>query len=265
MAMPVDDPAAIAVIEWIRPEAGGNRIGPPDWPVAVEIVFPWEEMRHYHPEHIDMNWGTTVIIDPIDLITAYVWESKLDFIARRAVLPLLEADRQVAIHRGGRQIVAVSRIKEVLGPADASQPSPLSRPGQPPVSPPDQTREVIAAATINWLSPETGGLDHPPTTGSFTVIASFFGGGPDTMLYSLAGGTASFLSMALLKKYTGLSVIGISAAGGFLHNIAQLLVAAAVMETTALFSYAPVLGVIGILTGVCIGTTARFVLQKVPG
>ena len=79
MAMPVDDPAATAVIEWIRPEAGGNRIGPPDWPVAVEIVFPWEAMRHYHPEHIDMNWGTTVIIDPIDLITAYVWESKLDF------------------------------------------------------------------------------------------------------------------------------------------------------------------------------------------
>ena len=132
MAMPVDDPAATAVIEWIRPEAGGNRTGPPGWPVAVEIVFPWEEMRHYRPEHIDMNWGTTVIIDPVDLITAYVWESKLDFIARRAVLPLLEADRQVAIHRGGRQIVAVSRIKEVLGPADASQPSPLPRPGQPP-------------------------------------------------------------------------------------------------------------------------------------
>lgn len=85
------------------------------------------------------------------------------------------------------------------------------------------------------------------------------------MLYSLAGGAASFLSMALLKKYTGLSVIAISAAGGFLHNIAQLLVAAAVMETTALFSYAPVLGVIGILTGICIGTAARFVLQKVPG
>lgn len=176
MAMPVDDPAATAVIEWIRPEAGGNRTGPPDWPVAVEIVFPWEVMRHYHPEHIDMNWGTTVIIDPIDLITAYVWESKLDFIARRAVLPLLEADRQVAIHRGGRQIVAVSRIKKILGPAGASQSSPLPRPGRPPVSPPDQTREVIAAATINWLSPETGGLDHPPTTGSFTVIASFFGG-----------------------------------------------------------------------------------------
>ena len=134
MAMPVDDPAATAVIEWIRPEAGGNRTGPPDWPVAVEIVFPWEAMRYYHPEHIDMNWGTTVIIDPIDLITAYIWESKLDFIARRAVLPLLEADRQVAIHRGGRQIVAVSRIKEILGPASASQSSPLPRPGQPPPS-----------------------------------------------------------------------------------------------------------------------------------
>ena len=55
MAMPVDDPAATAVIEWIRPEAGGNRTGPPGWPVAVEIVFPWEEMRHYRPEHIELG------------------------------------------------------------------------------------------------------------------------------------------------------------------------------------------------------------------
>jgi len=47
--------------------------------------------------------------------------------------------------------------------------------------------------------------------------------------------------------------------------LAGPVVAAAVMETTALLSYAPVLGVIGILTGVCIGTAARFVLQKVPG
>ena len=95
------------------------------------------------------------------------------------------------------------------------------------------------------------------------VLASAFGGGLAPMPYSLAGGAASFAAMALLKRYTQLSIVGISAAGGFLHNMAQLLVAAAVLETTALFVYAPVLGAVGILTGILIGITAQSILQKI--
>ena len=95
------------------------------------------------------------------------------------------------------------------------------------------------------------------------LLASALGGGLAPMLYSLAGGTASFAAMALLKKHTQLSIVGISAAGGFLHNMAQLLVAAAVMQTTALFFYAPVLGFVGILTGILIGISARSILQKI--
>ena len=95
------------------------------------------------------------------------------------------------------------------------------------------------------------------------VLASAFGGGLAPMIYSLAGGAASFAAMVLLKRYTQLSIVGISAAGGFLHNMAQLLVAAAVLETTALFVYAPVLGIVGILTGILIGITARGILQKI--
>ena len=94
-------------------------------------------------------------------------------------------------------------------------------------------------------------------------LASALGGGLAPMLYSLAGGAASFAAMALLKKHTQLSIVGISAAGGFLHNMAQLLVAAAVMQTTALFSYAPVLGFVGILTGIGIGMSAQIILQKI--
>lgn len=94
------------------------------------------------------------------------------------------------------------------------------------------------------------------------LLASFFGGGPASMLYSLAGGTASFTGMALLKKHTQLSVVGISAAGGFLHNMAQLAAAAAVMETTALFTYAPILGAAGVLTGIAVGLLTRSVLSK---
>lgn len=97
------------------------------------------------------------------------------------------------------------------------------------------------------------------------VLASAFGGGLAPMLYSLAGGAASFAAMALLKRCTQFSIVGISAAGGFLHNMAQLLVAAAVLETTALFVYAPVLGIVGILTGILIGIAAQIILQKISG
>ena len=95
------------------------------------------------------------------------------------------------------------------------------------------------------------------------LLASTLGGGVAPMLYSLAGGAASFTAMVLLKQHTQLSIVGISAVGGFLHNMAQLLVAAAVMQTTALFSYAPVLGFIGILTGIGIGIAAQVTLQKI--
>ena len=95
------------------------------------------------------------------------------------------------------------------------------------------------------------------------LLSSFFGGGIAPMLYSLAGGAASFAAMVLLKKYTQLSIVGISAAGGFLHNMGQLLVAAAVMQASALFSYAPVLGFVGILTGIGIGVAAQTILQKI--
>ena len=95
------------------------------------------------------------------------------------------------------------------------------------------------------------------------LLASTLGGGVAPMLYSLAGGAASFTAMVLLKQHTQLSIVGISAAGGFLHNMAQLLVAAAVMQTTALFFYAPVLGFVGILTGIGIGIAAQVTLQKI--
>jgi len=106
-----------------------------------------------------------------------------------------------------------------------------------------------------------GGL-HPPRA---PRRAAGGGGGLAPMLYSLAGGAASFAAMALLKRCTQFSIVGISAAGGFLHNMAQLLVAAAVLETTALFVYAPVLGIVGILTGILIGIAAQIILQKISG
>ena len=51
--------------------------------------------------------------------------------------------------------------------------------------------------------------------------------------------------------------------GGLFHNIAQLLVAAAVMESSALLFYAPILGCVGILTGTGIGILAQSIVKKI--
>ena len=82
------------------------------------------------------------------------------------------------------------------------------------------------------------------------------------ILYSLAGGLLSLTVMALLKKWGGFSLQGISIAGGVFHNIGQLIVAAVVVETFSVTYYFPVLLVAGLLTGLVIGIVAEMMLKR---
>ena len=94
------------------------------------------------------------------------------------------------------------------------------------------------------------------------VLAGFMFGNMFSILYSLAGGILSFLIMYLLKRYTGLHVISISAAGGISHNIGQLFVAALVVENYNILYYASVLIIAGIITGIMIGIVAQEVILR---
>ena len=57
------------------------------------------------------------------------------------------------------------------------------------------------------------------------LLAGFIFGNYFSIIYSLAGGLLSLTVMALLKKWGGFSLQGISIAGGVCHNIGQLVVA----------------------------------------
>lgn len=94
------------------------------------------------------------------------------------------------------------------------------------------------------------------------VLAGFLFGNLFSIIYSLAGGMLSVTVMASLKRTGLFSVIGVSFAGGVAHNIGQLIVAAAVVETYSVFYYAPVLVVAGLLTGTVIGVAAQAMLQR---
>lgn len=95
------------------------------------------------------------------------------------------------------------------------------------------------------------------------VLVGFTFGNLSTMMFSLSGGLFSFAVMAVCKNKTLLHIEGVSMAGGVAHNIGQLLVAAAVVESAALFYYVPVLLVFGLITGGLIGLTAGQLIKRI--
>ena len=94
------------------------------------------------------------------------------------------------------------------------------------------------------------------------LLAGFIFGNYFSIIYSLAGGILSLTVMALLKKWGGFSLQGISIAGGVFHNIGQLIVAAVVVETFSVTYYFPVPLVAGLLTGLVIGIVAEMMLKR---
>lgn len=110
-----------------------------------------------------------------------------------------------------------------------------------------------------------------PFKDSFTVVwmrlllTTLLGGTLSTFLYSCAGALLSYFGMLAVKQLgpKRVSIIGISATGGILHNIGQLAVASWIAQTWTVMLYLPVLSFMGILAGVAIGIAANYLLEHV--
>lgn len=96
------------------------------------------------------------------------------------------------------------------------------------------------------------------------LVIGFMFGNLFSIAYSLAGAALSLTVMAIMKKYSGFSLAGISVAGGVTHNIGQLLVAMAIVENFSLLYYAPALLISGVITGLLIGWLTAEVLKRIP-
>ena len=83
------------------------------------------------------------------------------------------------------------------------------------------------------------------------------------LVFALTGALLAFAVMSLLAWSIprDISLPALSAAGAITHNIGQLIVAAWLSQTPAIFSYLPVLCISGTLSGVAIGLAARFLLR----
>ena len=95
------------------------------------------------------------------------------------------------------------------------------------------------------------------------VLVAFTFGNSYSFAYSLAGAALSLAVMALLKRSGKFSLLGVSVAGAVSHNIAQVLVAMAVMETSRLAWYLPVLLVSGIAAGVFVGAAGALIVKRI--
>ena len=94
------------------------------------------------------------------------------------------------------------------------------------------------------------------------AVALLFGN-PMTFAYSLAGGFLSLTAMALLRKVNFFSMVGVSVAGGVLHNVGQILMAILLLGTAELGYYLIVLSVTGTVSGIFVGLCGSFAVRRV--
>lgn len=95
-------------------------------------------------------------------------------------------------------------------------------------------------------------------------IAGIASGAITSMMYSMAGALVSTLLMWIVYRHFSkhFSLIGTSLFGALGHNIAQLTVAAIIINNVRIYVYLPVMIMTSIFTGIFIGLTANFTLQK---
>lgn len=99
------------------------------------------------------------------------------------------------------------------------------------------------------------------------ILTSLIIGSVMSFFYSLTGGVLSFIGMAILHQWfrKNLSPVGISIVGAILHNIGQLIVLSIVSgRITIALSYAPLIMVSGIATGLFVGFASVYFIRSIP-
>jgi heptaprenyl diphosphate synthase len=93
------------------------------------------------------------------------------------------------------------------------------------------------------------------------LVSVMFGNGM-SLAYSAAGGILSGIVMILLKRTGKFSIVTVSAAGGVCHNVGQILVAMALLETRSLGWYLLILWFTGLAAGLAIGILGGMLVKR---
>lgn len=94
------------------------------------------------------------------------------------------------------------------------------------------------------------------------LAIGFLFGNLFSIAFSLAGGLASLLCMALVKRTGKLDCTGVSMVGGVAHNAGQIVVAMAVTRSMVVGYYFFPLAISGLLTGLLIGVLSGEMVKR---
>ena len=109
----------------------------------------------------------------------------------------------------------------------------------------------------------TGGAKAGITVSIIRIILvglSF--GNPYSAIYGLSGGVLSLVVMIFLKRTDFFGMVGVSMAGGVVHNLGQLLCAMILLKLPAVFTYLSYLILVGTVTGALTGIIDEEVLKR---
>ncbi|WHZ32675.1 Gx transporter family protein [Desemzia incerta] len=97
------------------------------------------------------------------------------------------------------------------------------------------------------------------------LVTTLLGGTVSTFLYSFAGAFLSYFGMLVIRMLgpKRVSLIGVSAAGGILHNVGQLIVASSIAQSFSVMLYLPILSFSGIFAGIAVGIAANYLMEHV--
>ena len=95
------------------------------------------------------------------------------------------------------------------------------------------------------------------------VLVALTFGNAFSLWYSLAGAVLSLLIMWGLKASGKFSITIVSITGGVCHNVGQMAVAMAVLQSTAAAYYLPPLLLSGMLAGAAIGAAGAVLVKRI--
>lgn len=80
-------------------------------------------------------------------------------------------------------------------------------------------------------------------------------------IFSIVGAIMSIISMYISKKYTKLSVVGVSVIGAIFHSIGQTIIAILLLNNINVIYYIPYLFILSIPAGILVGISAKQVIE----
>ena len=114
---------------------------------------------------------------------------------------------------------------------------------------------VFALYTLGWRSAFVISLVR-------VILSSLLFGSTVSMAYSAAGAVLSLSVMLLLMRVGVFSEVGVSVAGGVMHNVGQILMASLILESYGIWSFILPLMISGTLAGTAIGAVSALLVKK---